>query len=132
MLWTAILLGFLVSFHCLLMCGPLALAFSYPDNSGALANRACYSLGWTVTYSLLGLLVGTVGVSFQIAGAQQWFSVIMGILIIVMAMHYKKSEGWLYGKGLSGLAKGVKGMLSRYLTMGGKTAFFAGGMINGL
>lgn len=132
MLWTAFLLGFLGSFHCLGMCGPIALAFSSRDNSRFLTNRVFYNLGRTVTYTLLGLLVGTVGLSFQLAGAQQWFSVIMGILIIVMAMHYKKSEGWLYGKGLSGLAKGVKGMLSRYLKMGGKTAFFAGGMINGL
>ena len=81
-------MGFLGSFHCLGMCGPIALAFSSRDNSRFLTNRVFYNLGRTVTYTLLGLL--------------------------------------------SGLAKGVKGMLSRYLKMGGKTAFFAGGMINGL
>ena len=132
MIWTAFLLGFLGSFHCLGMCGPIALAISAKDNSRFLTNKIIYNLGRTVTYSLLGLLVGTVGLSLQLAGAQQWFSILTGATIILMAFFYKKSERWVSGMGFAGIAGKVKKALRKYLKMGGRTAFFAGGLTNGL
>ena len=132
MIWTAFVLGFLGSFHCLGMCGPIAIAFSAQDNSRFLTNKIFYNLGRTVTYSLLGLIVGALGLSLQLAGVQQWLSIVMGAMIILMAFYYKRSEGWIATKGFSGLAGVVKFRLKKYLQMGGRTAFFAGGLINGL
>ena len=133
MIWTAFLLGFLGSFHCLGMCGPIALAMSAQDNSRFLTNKIIYNLGRTVTYTLLGLGVGALGLSLQLAGLQQWFSILTGAIIILMAFFYKRSERWLSGAaGLSGLAVKVKKGLGKYLKMGGWKAFFAGGLINGL
>jgi len=132
MIWTAFVLGFLGSFHCLGMCGPIAIAFSAQDNSRFLTNKIFYNLGRTVTYSLLGLIVGALGLSLQLAGVQQWLSIVMGAMIILMAFYYKRSEGWIATKGFSGLAGVVKFRLKKYLQMGGRSAFFTGGVINGL
>lgn len=115
------------------MCGPIALAISSQDNSRFLTNKVIYNLGRTVTYSFLGLLVGAVGLSLQLAGLQQWFSILTGGLIILMAFFYKRSERWVSGAtGFSNLAGKVKKGLGKYLKMGGRKAFFAGGLINGL
>jgi sulfite exporter TauE/SafE len=133
MIWTGFLLGFLGSFHCLGMCGPIALAISSQDNSRFLTNKVIYNLGRTVTYSLLGVLVGALGLSLQLAGLQQWFSILTGAIIILMAFFYKQSERWVAGAaGFSDLAGKVKKGLGKYLKMGGRKAFFAGGLINGL
>src|SRR5690606_31109582 len=133
MIWTAFLLGFLGSFHCLGMCGPIALAMSSRDNSRFLTNKIIYNLGRTVTYTLLGLGVGALGLSLQLAGFQQWFSILTGATIILMAFFYKQSERWVSGAaGFSSLSGKVKRSLGKYLKTGGWKAFFAGGLINGL
>lgn len=132
MVWTAFLLGFLGSFHCLGMCGPIALAMSAQDNSRFLTNKIIYNLGRTVTYTFLGLGVGALGLSLQLAGFQQWFSILTGATIILMAFFYKKSERWVSGAaGFSHLGGKVKKSLGKYLKRGGWKAFFAGGLING-
>jgi len=90
MIWTAFLLGFLGSFHCLGMCGPIALAVSAKDNAPFLKNKIIYNLGRTLTYSALGGVIGLVGFSFSLAGIQQWISILMGVLILLMAFFYKQ------------------------------------------
>lgn len=132
MIWTAFLLGFLGSFHCLGMCGPIALAISAQDNHRFLINKIIYNLGRTVTYSLLGLTIGAIGFTLQLAGVQQWLSILMGGMIMLMAFFYKRSEKWVLRAGFGGLASLVKRKLGRFLKMGGSKAFFAGGLINGL
>ena len=92
MIWTGFLLGLLGSFHCLGMCGPIALAISLHDKQRFISNKIMYNMGRTVTYSLLGFIIGFIGFSFQLAGLQQGVSIIMGAIIIVLAFFYKKSE----------------------------------------
>ena len=132
MLWTAFLLGFLGSFHCLGMCGPIALVISARSDRRFLIYKVIYNLGRTVTYSLLGLMVGAVGFSFQLAGIQQWVSILTGGLIIMMAFYFKRSEKYVAGAGFFGLAGKVKKGLGKYLKQGGAQAFFSSGLINGL
>ena len=59
-LWPALVLGFFGSFHCIGMCGPIALAL--PVQRHALPRfvfgRILYNLGRVVTYALLGLAIG--------------------------------------------------------------------------
>ena len=78
-------LGLLGSFHCVGMCGPLAL--SLPINSDDIVAKffgaLLYNVGRVVTYSFLGLLFGIVGRSFALFGFQQWLSIIMGSLILL-------------------------------------------------
>lgn len=132
MIWTAFLLGFLGSFHCLGMCGPIALAVSAKDNSRFLRNKIIYNLGRTVTYSILGALIGLIGFSFALAGIQQWISIGMGAMILLMAFFYKSSERFITQSGLYGRVSKLKSKLGCFLKKGGTPAFFASGLLNGL
>lgn len=132
MIWTAFLFGFLGSFHCLGMCGPIALAVSAKDNSPFLKNKIVYNLGRTLTYSAMGGLIGLVGFSFSLAGVQQWVSILMGVVILLMAFFYKQSERWITQSGVFGSLHRLKSSLGKYLKKGGTQAFFASGILNGL
>ncbi|MCH7415812.1 sulfite exporter TauE/SafE family protein [Belliella sp. R4-6] len=132
MIWTAFLLGFLGSFHCLGMCGPIALAVSAKDNAPFLRNKIIYNLGRTLTYSLLGAVIGMIGFSLALAGIQQWVSIIMGVVILLMAFFYKRSERIITQSGLFGAVYKLKSSLGYFLKKGGSPAFFASGMLNGL
>jgi len=79
MLWSAFLLGLLGSFHCVGMCGPIALALPSKDP----LNIIIYNLGRTATYVLLGAIMGSLGELLDFASWQQWLSITAGILIIV-------------------------------------------------
>lgn len=83
--YTAITLGFLGSFHCIGMCGPIALALPV-HHFGILKKHTgilLYQLGRLFTYSTLGLLFGLMGQAFFPAGFQQGLSVGMGVLILL-------------------------------------------------
>lgn len=81
----AISLGFLGSFHCIGMCGPIAMALpvhTLPISKRIIAILA-YNSGRIVTYSLLGILFGAIGQTFSFFGFQQKLSVALGILILL-------------------------------------------------
>ena len=86
--WTAIALGFLGSFHCVGMCGPIALALPLNQNSilTKISGVLLYNLGRMFTYALFGGLFGLVGQSFVIAGYQQALSITLGVAILIMVL----------------------------------------------
>ncbi len=132
MLWTALVLGFLGSFHCVGMCGPIALAVGGRGSQAFLFNKIIYNLGRSLTYAALGLLVGSLGFSLSLAGIQQGVSVAMGILIVLFSLSYKNADRILTVPAISGMAAWIKGKLSKYLRSGSKAAFFSTGLVNGL
>ncbi len=132
MIWTAFLLGFLGSLHCVGMCGPIALAVSAKDQSRFYVNKLVYNLGRTVTYAFLGLLIGTVGFSFSLVGSQQFISIALGALIILLAFSYKKTERVVSSSGLFGMVNGIKSGLGKYIKKGSRSAFLFTGILNGL
>lgn len=83
-LWTALVLGFAGSFHCVGMCGPLAM--SLPRNSSRISSLTLtaliYNSGRVLTYSIFGLLFGVLGTQITISGFQGWLSILLGIAII--------------------------------------------------
>ena len=85
---TAFTIGFLGSFHCIGMCGPIAIALPVPTSSNIsfFTGRILYNIGRVVTYSFLGLLFGLVGGRIALAGAQQIVSIILGIVIIIAVL----------------------------------------------
>lgn len=93
-LWTALLLGFLGSFHCVGMCGPIAM--SIPRNSRRFwtlsLHALSYNLGRVVTYTVLGLVFGLIGTRITIAGFQSWLSILLGLSIIT-GVWISKSSG---------------------------------------
>lgn len=86
-LWTAFLIGFIGSFHCVGMCGPIALSLPYQDVTKArtTANVLLYNFGRITTYALIGLIFGLIGKSIALAGFQQGLSISIGILMFLAA-----------------------------------------------
>ena len=82
---TAFLMGFMGSFHCVGMCGPLAL--SLPLKSENVTNKffgsLIYNIGRILSYSFLGFIIGMLGTGIKLVGLQQWLSIFAGVIIIV-------------------------------------------------
>lgn len=59
-----ILVGFLTSFHCVGMCGPLILGYAAKNAKAGHTSHAAhllYGLGKTISYTLIGALFGAFG-----------------------------------------------------------------------
>ncbi|MDZ7607987.1 MAG: sulfite exporter TauE/SafE family protein [Cyclobacteriaceae bacterium] len=88
MIWTALAIGFVGSFHCIGMCGPIALALPMSQNSRLhlVSGRVLYNLGRAFTYAGIGLLAGLIGQSLSLAGIQQAVSIVSGVLILIIVL----------------------------------------------
>jgi uncharacterized protein len=84
----AISLGILGSFHCIGMCGPIALAL--PVRSASPLKKflliLVYNSGRVITYSAFGLLAGIAGKGFVTGGYQQALSIIIGAILLTWAI----------------------------------------------
>jgi sulfite exporter TauE/SafE len=97
-----LVLGSVSSLHCVGMCGPIALALPVKHLSNQSQKFAVllYNAGRVAGYSALGLVLGLLGHQFYIAGFQQWFSILAGLLILFFVIQFyilKKNwqPGWL-------------------------------------
>lgn len=85
---TGLSVGFLGSFHCIGMCGPIAL--SLPVHSYGRARKyssiALYTIGRAVSYGVLGMILGFIGSQFRIWGLQQFISIAAGVLILLFIL----------------------------------------------
>lgn len=84
-LLSAILLGFLGSFHCIAMCGPIALAIPLKRNSvfTIISGILTYNFGRIISYSAIGWVFGFIGKGFMLAGWQNLLSIILGTGILI-------------------------------------------------
>ncbi len=91
----AFLLGFAGSFHCVGMCGPLAMVLPLNNKTGfsRFVSAMYYNAGRVLTYSVFGFITGLLGKSIAISGYQQWLSIGIGgiILCFIFLQHYFKS-----------------------------------------
>lgn len=134
-IWTALAIGFFGSFHCVGMCGPIALALPGSNQSGwsLLAGRLLYNFGRVVTYTLLGVLFGMVGRIFSLAGFQGPLSVGLGVLILIgVALPGRYSQQLMRVTGLNGLFQPLKSAISKMFRKGTATSLFSIGLLNGL
>ncbi len=91
---TAFLLGFLGSFHCMGMCGPIALALplSTRERWGIVWASGTYNLGRILTYAFIGLIFGAIGWGVELAGAQKVLSILLGVSLVAFALIPQKME----------------------------------------
>lgn len=84
----AIAFGFVTSFHCIGMCGPIAIALPLKKNSwfARVMSSLLYNFGRTITYGALGAIFGLLGKGFKMSGFQQWVSIAVGILMILSVL----------------------------------------------
>ncbi|MCF0062608.1 sulfite exporter TauE/SafE family protein [Dyadobacter chenwenxiniae] len=82
--YLALTMGLLSSFHCIGMCGPIALAL--PVQRGNAWQRAAglliYNLGRAGSYALLGAVVGVFGNALSLMGYLKYVSVLAGVLML--------------------------------------------------
>jgi sulfite exporter TauE/SafE len=128
-----LLMGFLGSLHCAVMCGPIVLALPIQKRSRwqGFFQVVLYQLGRITVYTLLGLIVGLLGNVFHVFIKQEAISLIIGILLTsITLLQWKVSK-------ISLLQKVQTKMLLPISTLMGKIfslplwGFFAG-MLNGL
>ncbi len=134
MLWTALFIGLAGSFHCIGMCGPIALAL--PVNHGSkfslIAGRTLYNLGRAFTYAFIGFFAGLVGQSLSLAGAQQAVSIFSGMLIlIIVLMPSRVSSKLSLLKPAYGFTSWLKKKFGLLLTKKSLNSIFFIGLLNG-
>lgn len=85
---SALGLGFASGFHCIGMCGPIALSLGLTKKQATnyYLQNLTYQFGRIATYSFLGAVLGIVGQGFAMAGFQQYLTIGVGILLILMAI----------------------------------------------
>ena len=137
MLWAGFLFGLLGSFHCVGMCGAIALALPGPTADSTplryLGGRVLYNLGRVTTYAALGAGAGLLGQGLRLAGVQQGLSIASGVLILLLVAvptrYTTPIAGWL---GLSRPLAWVKTTLGRLFQQPTLPALYATGLLNGL
>src|SRR3990170_3937657 len=92
----AFLVGLVGSLHCIGMCGPIAIALPVPNstNLSFFTGRVLYNLGRVVTYTFLGAILGFAGSKIALAGAQQFVSIILGIIILIAVLLPQKYKNY--------------------------------------
>jgi sulfite exporter TauE/SafE len=82
---SALVIGMVGSFHCIGMCGPIALALPLKNNSwgSRISSTIIYNVGRAITYGILGLIFGLIGKGIALGGLQQWVSIILGSIMIL-------------------------------------------------
>ncbi len=87
---SGISIGFISSFHCVGMCGPIAISLPvyYLPNHQKFFGILLYNFGRITVYSILGLLFGALGSLIFIQGFEKWFSIIMGIIVLLTVIQF--------------------------------------------
>ncbi len=128
------LLGLGGSFHCVGMCGPIALALPHTSNNKftIFIDSIIYNVGRSLTYALMGAIVGLLGASINMAGYQEVLSVVVGVLMLLYVIVPRKYYN--FTKANLSTYKGVeklKKMLGKFLQTPTKSSLFILGILNG-
>ncbi|MDX1636389.1 MAG: sulfite exporter TauE/SafE family protein [Balneolaceae bacterium] len=134
-LWTAFTIGFFGSFHCIGMCGPIAMALPVSGEGIVLElfRKTVYNLGRVITYSLMGAVVGLVGHGISLAGLQRPLSILLGILLIAGAsLPMLSASGIQQLKPVRALFRRLRSQLANQMNRRGTIALLLVGLLNGL
>lgn len=129
---SSFVLGLAGSFHCIGMCGPIALALPVSRKSAVtvLADLLTANTGRIVTYMILGFIIGSIGFSLHLFRVFQVLSIFFGIGLIAIA--WKKQ--WLKHIEFRspGLQKWVSSQMYLLFRQRGTLKLFGIGLLNGL
>ena len=131
---TAFLIGMLGSFHCVGMCGPIALSLPLANENALqkILGVLLYNFGRVVTYSLFGLLFGLIGKSSALFGFQQWLSVILGLLVILFILLPKRLSSFKHNNFILKFFEKLRSSLGRLFAQKNFSSLFSIGLLNGL
>lgn len=134
MLYTALIFGLLGSFHCVGMCGPIALLLPVDRTNSyrKLAQIFLYHFGRIVAYASIGLLFGAIGKGLHLFGIQQQLSIAIGLLmILVVIIPSKVFNKYNFSKPLFRAISKIKDSLGAALRRKTPDAFLTIGFLNG-
>jgi len=126
-------IGSLGSFHCIGMCGPIALSLPIASDAKASAfvSIGLYNLGRAITYGILGILFGLLGNQFRIWGVQQFVSILAGIVLLAFVLFHFKVR--LPGRWFDAYQNKVRLALQKLMISKlNPGSFFLVGLLNGL
>lgn len=132
---TALILGLLGSFHCVGMCGPIAVALPINNQSwwSRLAGTFLYNIGRAITYAVMGAVFGVLGEGIQLGGFQSWISIAMGAIMIISVLFpvlFRNTR--LLDKYIYGYVNKLKAYLGPLLRNSSLGSLFVIGLLNGL
>lgn len=125
----AFLIGLLGSVHCVGMCGPLMISFTGKPGKRAFWSFLLYHSGRILVYAVIGIFFGLISSSVRFFEAQQYFSIGLGVAMIVIFGLPKvrnRVEGWYYQ---SWFYQSAKSKLTGYFST--RIRWFASGLLNG-
>ena len=134
MLYSAFIFGLISSFHCVGMCGPIAMMLPVDRTNEAkkVTQIITYHIGKLTSYGLLGLIFGLLGKSFYLAGLQQQLSIILGILMIVVAVVPEKVFAkYNFSKPVYSSIIKIKSSLGQHFKNKSYKSLFTIGLLNG-
>jgi sulfite exporter TauE/SafE len=134
MIGYAFLLGLAASLHCIGMCGPIALSLPFNRFTGLrrYLGILLYNFGRIVSYATLGAIFGFFGKGLYLVGWQQCFSVVTGIVIlIVLTMRlFKIKSGKLLPENI--FKQRIYKLLGKYFMSLNPLSMLITGIANGL
>jgi uncharacterized protein len=134
MLLTAFLFGLISSFHCIGMCGPIAMML--PVNKENQAKKVTqiltYHFGRLTAYAIIGFIFGIIGRGLYLAGFQQKMSIFIGIsMIAVILIPEKVFAKYNFSKPIFKLISKIKTSLGSQFKNKSYKSLFTIGLLNG-
>lgn len=131
---SALLLGGISSFHCVGMCG--AFAFSIPTNHMSDAKKVLaillYNFGRITTYTAFGVIFGVLGRQISLAGFQRWFSIIAGIIVLMIVIQSFLKRPVFHLPGYQKVSLLISKLISKFIGKPSLGSIYLLGSANGL
>ncbi len=134
MLFTAFIFGLISSFHCIGMCGPIALMLPVDRDNQAkkVTQIITYHIGRLFAYSTIGFIFGMLGKGFLLAGMQQKMSIFIGIaMILVILIPEKVVVKYNFSKPIFKVISKIKTSLGSQFKNKSYKSLFIIGLLNG-
>ena len=134
MLYTAFVFGLISSFHCIGMCGPIAMMLPVDRNNQLkkVSQILTYHIGRMTAYASIGLIFGLVGRGLYLAGMQQRMSIFIGVaMILVILIPEKVFARYNFSKPVFVLISKVKSTLGKQFKNKSYKSLFTIGLLNG-
>ena len=134
MLFTAFIFGLISSFHCIGMCGPIAMMLPVDRNNQAkkVTQIITYHLGRLFAYSTIGFIFGMLGKGFLFAGMQQKMSIFIGIaMILIILIPEKVVANYNFSKPIFKVISKIKTTLGSQFKNKSYKSLFTIGLLNG-
>lgn len=134
MLYSAFIFGLISSFHCIGMCGPIAMMLPVDRQNEAkkVTQIVTYHLGRLTAYSTIGLIFGLLGRVFFLAGLQQKLSIFIGLaMILVVLIPEKIFSKYNFSKPVYKVISKIKSGLGAHFKNRSYKSLFIIGLLNG-